>query len=148
MTCSDMNCFGSRRTSRFIDSVITRNRTSFERNTNDQEIALRDIANRPSEIDYDLETAVINWERAINDYREYEASELTEGYSGARTVLEVLEDLRENPSKYLNNEMINIRMLARKRATIFKWQLRLGLDKLPSSPQTKDEIPSAEAILR
>jgi hypothetical protein len=125
--------------------VITPNRTSFERNTNDQEIALRDIANRPSEIDYDLETAVINWERAINDYREYEASELSEGYSGARAVLEVLEDLRENPSKYLNNERINVRMLARKRATIFKWQLRLGLDKLPSSPQTKDEIPSADS---
>ena len=70
--------------------------------TQDQDAALKYIVDRPSVIDYDLETAVTAWENSINAYREYENDILQEG-EDSLAVLAVLEELREKPEKYLGH---------------------------------------------
>ena len=68
--CPGFNCFGRPRSSSGMFGLPAREEAG---RRNDSEIALQDMAMRPSVIDYDLETAVSRWELAINDYREYEA---------------------------------------------------------------------------
>ena len=113
--------------------------------TNDQSKALKNILDRPSIIDYDLETAVAAWERSINDYREYELTIMQEGEESL-AVLAVLDELRESPEKYLGHEKAKISKLAMMRVEIYKCQSNLGLERAPSELLTKDGIPTTLSI--
>lgn len=113
-------------------------------NRDDSQIALREMAERPSVIDYDLETAVFRWEAAINDYREYEAEVFSAKDETAYEILGLLESLRAKPAAFLDSDQEKLKNLALKRAQIFKWQHRLGLadSDVPTEMSNGDDIPA------
>ena len=138
--CPGFNCFGRPRSSSGMFGLPAREEVG---RRNDSEIALQDMAMRPSVIDYDLETAVSRWELAINDYREYEADVFSAKDETAYEILGLLESLRAKPAAFLDSDVEKLKTLAMKRAQIFKWQHRLGLaDSDAPDDQGNDDIPA------
>ena len=104
--------------------------------------ALEDMQLRPSEVDIQLESAIEKWERAINDYRDYEESVIEqEGEDSA--VIVVLDELREAPEKFMTGYPEKIRNLAVKRSLIYSWQAKLGLSREPSGISSSSSSSSS-----
>jgi hypothetical protein len=90
-----------------------------------------DVHMGKTKLDSALDTTVSLWEKAINNYREYELELLDniETNPDCLEILSILEQVRYFPEQFIDGDIDDIVMLAKKRVEVYRYQSLLGISR-------------------